>query len=71
MKEKIKYKFNADAIEMEGAAIAQVCYLDKIPFIVIRSISDTPNGNNEITFEEYLKLASKRCATLLNEFLAL
>ena len=69
MKEKIKYKFNADAIEMEGAAIAQVCYLDKIPFIVIRSISDTPNGSNEITFEEYLKLASKRCATLLNEFL--
>ncbi len=71
MKEKIKYKFNADAIEMEGAAIAQVCYLDKIPFIVIRSISDTPNGSNEITFEEYLKLASKRCATLLNEFLTL
>ena len=71
MKEKIKYKFNADAIEMEGAAIAQVCYLDKIPFIVIRSISDTPNGSNEITFEEYLKLASKRCASLLNEFLAL
>ena len=71
MKEKIKYKFNADAIEMEGAAIAQVCYLDKIPFIVIRSISDTPNGSNEITFEEYLKLASRRCASLLNEFLAL
>lgn len=69
MKEKINTKFNADAIEMEGAAIAQVCYLDKIPFIVIRSISDTPNGSNEITFEEYLKLASKRCADLLNQFL--
>ena len=69
MKEKINYKFNADAIEMEGAAIAQVCYLDKIPFIVIRSISDTPNGNNEITFEEFLKLASKRCAGLLYELL--
>ena len=39
MKEKIRNKFEADAIEMEGAAIAQVCYLDKIPFIVIRSIS--------------------------------
>lgn len=69
MKEKINTKFNADAIEMEGAAIAQVCYLDKIPFLVIRSISDTPNGTNEITFEEYLKLASKRCADILNEFL--
>ncbi len=69
MKEKINNKFDADAIEMEGAAIAQVCYLDKIPFIIIRSISDTPNGSNEITFEQYLKLASKRCADLLNEFL--
>ena len=69
MKEKINTKFNADAIEMEGAAIAQVCYLDKIPFIVIRSISDTPNGSNEITFEEFLEFASKRCADILNEFL--
>jgi adenosylhomocysteine nucleosidase len=69
MKEKINYKFNADAIEMEGAAIAQVCYLDNVPFIVIRSISDTPNGSNEITFEQYLKLASKRCASILYEFL--
>lgn len=65
MKKKINLKFNADAIEMEGAAIAQVCYLDKIPFIIVRSISDNPNGKNEITFEEYLQLASKRCSEIL------
>lgn len=65
MKKKINSKFNADAIEMEGAAIAQVCYLDKIPFIIVRSISDNPNGNNNITFEEYLELASKRCSEIL------
>ena len=69
MKEKINSEFNADAIEMEGAAIAQVCYLDKIPFMVIRSISDTPNGTNQITFDKYIKLASKRCADLINQFL--
>lgn len=39
--EKIVEEFNADCVEMEGAAIAQVCYLDQIPFLVIRSISDT------------------------------
>ena len=49
MKEKIRDKFNADAIEMEGAAIAQVCKLDNMPILVIRSISDSPNGNNNIT----------------------
>lgn len=69
MKNKIKEKFNADAIEMEGAAIAQVCKLDNIPFIVIRSISDKPNGNNEITFDEFLQKASKRCASVLKEFI--
>lgn len=69
MRNKIKEKFNADAIEMEGAAIAQVCKLDKIPFIIIRSISDKPNGKNEITFNEFLEKASKRCAQIIKKFI--
>ena len=69
MKEKIRNKFNADAIEMEGAAIAQVCKLDNIPFLIIRSISDKPNGNNHITFDQFLEKASKRCAKIIEEFL--
>ena len=69
MKDKIYAKFKADCVEMEGAAIAQVCYLDNIPFVVIRSISDSPNGKNAITFNEYLKLASNRCAKFLKSFI--
>lgn len=69
MKEKIRKKFNADAIEMEGAAIAQVCKLDNVPFLIIRSISDNPNGNNQITFDEFLEKASKMCAKLIKEIL--
>ena len=69
MKNKIFSKFDADCVEMEGAAIAQVCKLDNIPFIVIRSISDSPNGNNEIDFDKFVELASKRCANILREFL--
>lgn len=65
MKERIREKFNADCVEMEGAAIAQVCSLNSIPFIVIRSISDTPNGKNQIDFNEYLKIASKNCAEFI------
>lgn len=65
MKDKIRAKFNADVVDMECAAIAQVCYLDAVPFIVVRAISDTPNGKNASTFDENLKLASKRCANLL------
>ncbi len=69
MKDKIRAKFDADIVDMECGAMAQVCYLDKVPFVVIRSVSDTPNNNNAKTFDENLELASKRCAYLLNEFL--
>lgn len=69
MKEKVRTKFDADAIEMEGAAIGQVCKLDNIPFIIIRSISDKPNGENNITFDQFLEKASKRCAQIIKEFL--
>ena len=68
MKDKIYVKFHAKCVEMEGAAIAQVCYLDRVPFLVIRSISDSPNGNNAITFDKFVELASKRCANILREF---
>ena len=69
VKNEIRNNYNADAIDMESSAIVQICYLDKVPFVIIRSISDKPNGNNHITFEKFLKLASKRCAVLLNEFM--
>ena len=67
MKEKLKTKFNADCTEMEGAAIAQVCHLNKIPFLVVRSISDIPNGNNIIDFNEFLDFASKNCAKFIDK----
>ena len=69
MKEKIRTKFDADVVDMECAAIAQVAYLDEVPFVVVRSISDTPNGENASTFEENLRLASKRCAEILKEYM--
>jgi len=68
MKEKIRSKFGADCVEMEGAAIAQICALNKVPFIVIRSISDKPNGSNQMDYEQFADLASKRCADLIIKF---
>lgn len=65
MKEKIHSKFNADCVEMEGAAIAQVCTLNKVPFVVIRAISDKPNGTNQLDYNEFASLAAKRCADLV------
>ena len=68
MRDKIYAKFNAECVEMEGAALGQVCSLCNVPFVVIRSISDTPNGENEVTYEKFIKLASERCANILKDF---
>lgn len=59
MSKKINSKFNALCVEMEGASIAQVCSLCHIPFLIIRSISDTPNNNNVVTYEEFLSSSTK------------
>ncbi len=67
---EVRTEFGMECLEMEGAAIGQVCFLDKVPFLVIRGISDTPNGNNKIDFHTYLKLASKRAAEILENLIS-
>ena len=69
MGNKINTKFDALCVEMEGAAIAQVCHLCKVPFLIIRSISDVPNNENQITFDEFLLEASSKVADYLFEML--
>lgn len=70
MRDKIRAKFDADVVDMECGAIAQVAYLNNKPFMVVRVISDAPDGKNASTFDENLRLASRRCAIMLKEFLS-
>jgi adenosylhomocysteine nucleosidase len=53
---------NMAAVEMEGAAIAQVCHLMKTPFVVIRSLSDIAGKTSTMSFEAYLEVAAKHSA---------
>ena len=69
MSEKINSKFNALCVEMEGASIAQVCYLSHIPFLIIRSISDVPNNDNVVTYEEFLSSSCKVVASAMSKIL--
>ena len=63
---KIKSNFdNMQAVEMEGAAIAQVCHLMNTPFVVIRSLSDIAGKTSTVSFEAYLETAAKNSATLV------
>lgn len=67
---KINKKFDALCVEMEGASVAQVCNLCKVPFLVVRAISDSPyDNNNHITFEEFLIISSNMAASFVVQFL--
>ncbi|AHH08345.1 5'-methylthioadenosine/adenosylhomocysteine nucleosidase [Borrelia anserina] len=71
--EAIKTNFaDALAVEMESAAIAQIAYTFKIPFIVTRSVSDLTNiKDNHIDFNKFLQDASINSAKLVKELIKL
>ena len=72
MSNKINQKFQALAVEMEGASIAQVAYLSGVPFLVIRSISDVVSkDNNELTYNEFLLESSSIVSNFLKEIIKL
>jgi len=72
---KIKRKwlfetFNALATEMEGGAVAQVCEINNIPFLLIRSISDLANEDAEVNFNKFVDYAAKNSVLLVKKILS-
>ena len=67
-KEDITETFGAVACEMEGAAIAQVCYVNHIPYAVMRAISDTADESSETDFPEFAKEAADYTAEVIRHF---
>lgn len=68
-KMRIVSLFQADACEMEGCAIAQVCLINKTECAVIRAISDAMDGEHHIEFSQFVNMASKNSADVLMKFL--
>lgn len=46
--------FNGVCAEMEGAAVAQVCSANDVPFIIIRSMSDKADGSADISYKDFV-----------------
>ncbi|GIM29326.1 5'-methylthioadenosine/S-adenosylhomocysteine nucleosidase [Clostridium polyendosporum] len=66
--EKIQWlasEFEAFACEMEGGSIAHVCYLNQVPFVVIRSISDNANNGAHMDFQKFIPIGVKNSTTIL------
>ncbi len=49
--------FKGDCVEMEGAAVAQVCYILGTDFVVLRLISDKANSEAKIDFSNFIREA--------------
>lgn len=63
-KDRIRSTVGGDCAEMEGAAIAHACYLNNVPFVVLRAISDDANEAAQMSFEDFTMLAAKNSSLL-------
>ena len=64
-KTAITSQFGGLCCEMEGGAIAHVCYLNDVPFVIIRAVADTADGNLPPDYDEFEKMAALRCAAVI------
>lgn len=61
--------FQAWAVEMEGASVAHVATLHKVPFVVIRAISDKADGSAHVTYDEFAIKAAENSIKIVNDML--
>ena len=61
--------FDAIACEMEGAAIGQVCYVNSVPFCVLRAISDSADGSSHMDYPTFVQMAAQQSVRLIRHFL--
>ncbi|MCF6095859.1 5'-methylthioadenosine/adenosylhomocysteine nucleosidase [Thermovorax subterraneus] len=57
--------FDGSCVEMEGGAIGHVCYVNDVPFVVIRSISDRADDKAVVVYEEFSEVAAKNSSNII------
>ncbi|MDR6227441.1 5'-methylthioadenosine/adenosylhomocysteine nucleosidase [Desmospora profundinema] len=57
---ELREQMGGACVEMEGAAVAHVCHLNDIPFVVIRSMSDRADHSADVNFQEFAVIAARR-----------
>ena len=68
-KDRIIKDFDGTCAEMEGAAIAQVCYENHIPYVILRAISDKTDGSAHLSYAEFEKKATMNSSQLVRYML--
>ena len=68
-KERLRKTFNGSCVEMEGGAIGHVCFLNNIPFVIIRSISDTADGRAAEDYRRFVHLAANNSYEIVSSII--
>lgn len=69
VKERIAEQFYGFCTEMEGAAIAQASYLNEVPFVILRAISDKADDSATEDYPTFEKKAAEHCVKLVEGLL--
>ncbi|MBR1762413.1 MAG: 5'-methylthioadenosine/adenosylhomocysteine nucleosidase [Eubacterium sp.] len=69
LKKSINEEFGAVCGEMEGGAIAQVCYINSVPFAVLRTISDGGNEESQMAYPLFKEVAAKKSSEIMLNYL--
>lgn len=69
-KSRIRDSFDAIACEMEGGAIGHVCYVNGIPFAVLRAISDGGDEEASMDYPTFARMAAENSVRVLTDYLA-
>jgi len=62
-------QFGGACTEMEGASVAQTCFMNGIPHVIIRSMSDKADGSAQVNFAEFTVEASNRSYAIIEEMM--
>jgi 5'-methylthioadenosine/S-adenosylhomocysteine nucleosidase len=66
----LRQQLDGDAVEMEGASVGLVAIVNRLPFLLIRTISDTADGSARVDIRSFLKLASRNAWHYLSGIIA-
>jgi adenosylhomocysteine nucleosidase len=64
-RDAIRTELGGDCVEMEGAAVGQVCAVNDIPFLLVRAISDRADGSSDVDFQAFLEEAARSSARIV------
>lgn len=68
-KSRIAENFEGLCVEMEGAAIAHACFVNKVPYVILRCISDMADGSAVMDYDEFEQIAAHKSADIVTKMM--